>query len=1025
MGAETEKNGVSGDNAYKRSAENTVKEDNKNLSVKKRRKFKWYHYVAAALLLIVIIIFVTWHFLPSKTLNVAVLDKTVLSYSQDDRIVKDTVYRKHQGFFWILNQQKYIKSSGEDYDFKKDYYGPMLDSEGNYDHSVELKSIADMPDLVYLADAYGLGNDTYGYYNGGTPEFSGVSADDMSVVTFAYENGAPVIAETTLFSAPLSESVYAQLTSMLGITPKKWLGRYIVDLQDFTDLPDWAPPMYEQQEGVEWRFTGPGILLVSSDGKIKVLEQNTDFNSKDLLRIYINEEYGGEFWGVRKCNFYNWFELVEPDYGTETIATYEFDLNATGMEKIKDISKTPRFCAVSRKQEEGHAPVYFFAGDFNDYVSGGRYGKFLFASQFFQLFSYDRQGDISNFYWNFYNPLMRKILSDTASTRYTEETKNYEEVSRVNNGKFQILEDGKWKSISLKAVAINACEPGKTMYTRDFTFYEKLIENASELGANCIVTKDLLPPEFYTAVSRFNKKEGNSKVYIMQQIAVPDGLEPEGYLTDGGLTQWKNAVETTINALHGNTSASTDKVGEATYFTDVSQYVLGISMQPQLTSETCSKALKNRNYTFSGEYAKSSKGIAGFAAYLYNTAQEISKEQYGYYTPVSVCGEINMLAGTELSDDKNEYSFSNIVNNDCEEYYFNEVRFDSEVFEATKYAKKSFSEACADVFGQVSRALKPVLISGVHSSGVNSVYSQNAVTETEQGNRLVAAVSAAKDAGCLGAAVCDLNDSWTDVSDDMKSSVAENNAMWHNTCDPAQTTGLIAMDAAQPDSPGLVLSDDDLVEGISMYSNAEYMYITLRLYEEIDFKSNAMFVGIDTYQRNDGEYYYAKDFTPISLSGMEFVLRFDGKQNAALYVIKSYDRTKGTAYTEESYSADFKKVSDLVYGGFSTGDTQFYQTGSTVYVRLPWNWLNVADPSKQLVINDKDGRSERFKTVTTNGALVSVMIGARKDGDLIYGFPADKHDPGYKVFRWSKWDTVSYNLRQKESFGLLKKYFEK
>ena len=103
---------------------------------------------------------------------------------------------------------------------------------------------------------------------------------------------------------------------------------------------------------------------------------------------------------------------------------------------------------------------------------------------------------------------MRKILSDTASTRYTEETKHHEEVSRVNNGKFQILEDGKWKSISLKAVAINACEPGKTMYTRDFTFYEKLIENASELGANCIVAKDLLPPEFYTAVSRFNKKEG-------------------------------------------------------------------------------------------------------------------------------------------------------------------------------------------------------------------------------------------------------------------------------------------------------------------------------------------------------------------------------------------------------------------------------------------------------------------------------------------------------------------------------------
>ena len=1020
MGSEPNKAGAPDENTYRRGAENTVKEDGKNLSVKKRRKFKWYHYVAAAILLLVIIIFVTWHFLPSRVLNVAVLDKTVLSYSQDDRIVKDTVYRKHQGFFWILNQQKYIKSSGEDYDFKKDYYGPMLDSEGNYDHSVELKSVSDMPDLVYLADAYGLGNDTYGYYNGGTPEFSGVSEDDMSVVTFAYENGAPVIAETTLFSSPLSDSVYTQLTSMLGITPKKWIGRYIVDLQDFTDLPDWAPPMYEQQEGVEWRFTGPGILLVSNDGKIKVLEQNTDFSSKDLLRVYINEEYGGEFWGVRKCNFYNWFELIEPEYGTETIATYEFDLNATGMEKIKDISKTPRFCAISRRQEEGHAPVYFFAGDFNDYVSSGRYGKFLFSNELFQFFSYDRQGDISNFYWNFYNPLMRKILNDTASTRYAEEQKTHAEVSRVNNGKFQVMEDGKWKSITLKAVSINACEPGKTMYTRDFTFYEKLIQNAADLGANCITAKDLLPPEFYTAVSRFNRKEGNSPVYILQQIAVP-----EGYLTDGGLTQWKNAVETTLNALHGNASAATERIGEATYFTDVSQYVLGVSVQPSLTSEVCSRALNNRSYTFSGDYVRSKTGIEGFAAYLYNTAQSISKEQYGYYTPVSVCGEIDMLGGTELSDNRNAYSFSGIESADCGEYYFSEVRFDSGIFDSSRYSKMSFSDACSDLFGQINRAVKPVLVSGVKCPSVNEVYSQDAVTEAEQGTRLVTAVSAVRDAGCLGAVVSDLNDSWTDVSDEMLASTAEGSALWHNTCDAAQTTGLIAMDAKQPEEPGLVLTDDDLVEGVSMYSNAEYMYITLQLFEEIDFKSNALFVGIDTYQRNDGEYYYAKDFTPNSLSGMEFVLHFDGKQKASLHVIKSYDRTDGKAYTKESYSAEYSKVSDLVYGGFSTGDTQFYQTGSTVYIRLPWNWLNVADPSRKLVINDKDGRSERMKTVTTNGALISVMIGARKDGDLIYGFPADKHDPGYKVFQWSKWDSVAYTLRQKESFTILKNYFEK
>ena len=89
----------------------------------------------------------------------------------------------------------------------------------------------------------------------------------------------------------------------------------------------------------------------------------------------------------------------------------------------------------------------YLKGAGGDYVSGGRYGKFLFASQFFQLFSYDRQGYISNFYWNFYNPLMRKILSDTASTRYTEETKHHEEVSRVNNGKLYLLWKAYWKRV--------------------------------------------------------------------------------------------------------------------------------------------------------------------------------------------------------------------------------------------------------------------------------------------------------------------------------------------------------------------------------------------------------------------------------------------------------------------------------------------------------------------------------------------------------------------------------------------------
>lgn len=988
------------------------------------KRFKWYHILAAVIVLTVASLFIGWHLVPSRVLNIAVLDKTVLSYSEDDDIVKDTVYRKHQGLFWLMNQQKYVKPDGTDYDYKNDYYGSMLDDEGAPDKEVSLKDIKEKPDLVYLSDAYGLGNDTFGYYNGGTPQNSGISSDDLSVIAYAYGSGAPVIGETTLFSSALSDSVYSQLTSLFGVTPKKWIGRYIVDLEDFTDIPDWAPPMYEQQEGVEWRFTGPGILLVSNDGKIIILEQNTDFSSKDLLKIYINEKYKAEFPDCADCNFYNWFELIDSNYNTESIATFDFDLNAVGMEKIKEISKTPRFCAIARKQEKNHPPVYFFAGDFNDYVNGERYGKFLFANQFFKFLSFDRQGDISNFYWNFYNPLMRHILDKTKTTEYVKSNDKHAEVSRVNEDKFQVLEDKKWKSINLRAVALNPQAPAEKQYSRDIAYYDELIKSAVELGANCIVAKDLLPPEFYTSINRHNSSGSGKRLYILQHITPPEGLETKDYMSENGLDAWKKRIETVVKALHGDGSAKGAKLGEASYFTDSSAYVLGITIDPYLDKNACG-LLSGAQYTYSGKYTNTQNGLCGFAAYLYDTAQKTSKSKYKYYTPISVSSNMEMISGMSFCDKNYSYLLSDIAGESCTQYFYSDVRCNrNTITKSPAYAKGEY-EGLYTTLNEVSGALSNIVLSGVSFSDVNSVYKKAAKTEGQQGRDIVDALSAVRDAGCLGAEVYDLNDSWAEVSDDMRkfTSSEDTSYLWHNTCDEKQMTGVVAVEEKKPTTPGLVLSDDDLVQAIQMYSDSAYMYITLQMLQELDYSSNAMFVGIDTFQRNDGEYYYAKKFTPNSLSGMEFVLRFDDKRKAELNVIRSYDRSKrNSAFTKESYEAKFNKVADLVYGGFDKHDSQFYQTGSTIYVRIPWTWLNVFDPTRNLMINDKNF-GKKAKTTATNGMLVSVMIGERSSGDLMYGFPEKKQDPGYKMFKWKGWEKLTYEIRTKDSYKILSNYY--
>lgn len=985
---------------------------------------KWYQIVVVLLLLGIAALFVGWYLLPKKVMNIAVLDKTVISYNNEDGIVKEHAYRKHQGLFWLLKQQKYVKSDGSYYDYKKDYYGSTLDEEGNYAEPTDLRQIEALPDLVYLADAYGAENDAFGRYNGDQVN-AGISADDMSVISYAYENGAAVVAEMTLFEAPLSQSVYSQLVSLCGVTPTKWVGRYVFNLQDFTDLPDWAPPMYEQQEGVEWRFSGPGMLLVSSEGRIIVLEQNTDFNSKNLLQIYFNDGYKKEFSGCKKTNFYNWFELIEPNYGTETLATFEFDLNATGMEKIKEISKTPRFAAITRKTAENHAPVYYFAGDFNDYVTGERYGKFLFADQFFRFLSYDRQGDISHFFWTFYNPLMRHILAQTRSSAFSDPVEDHAEISRVQGDTFQVAIDGKWKDLPLKAISINALEPGKQTYQRDLSYYDELVKYADDLGVNCLVAKNLLPPEFYSAVSRHNKIDGNRTLYILQTVTPPDDLSPDEYMTETGLSAWKDAVQTAVKALHGDGSAQSALLQEVSYFTDASAYLLGFIVDPRLDDQAVSAAVSAvPDYSYAGTYVRAAKGIEGFAAFLYDSVQAESVDTYGYHTPTAVRADMAMLGGMRYSSGRS-YSFAALVTGAELDYYFQDVRLDKAVVSGSDYSGMDEYDAYFSLLSEIKTVCPSLVLSEVSFSNVNSIYGQSSVTEIEQGNHLVTVISAAKDAGLLGAIVCDLNDAWSPVSDAMYPYTVPvgNSSMWQNTCDERQMTGVVAMEGVSPTKAGLVLSDDDRVQRMSMYANENYLYITLQVFNEIDFSTEALFIGLDTFQRNDGEYYYSSEFTPNSLSGMEYVLRFDGKQEGALYVIPSYDRTVGRAMSEESYTGDFHLVSRLTYGGFTSGDNQFYQTGSTVYVRLPWTWLNVADPSNKLVISDGGPIGTQAKTITTNGVLFSVMIGDRATGDLIYAFPEQKSDPGYKVFEWTAWDTVSYSMRPKESYTILRKYY--
>ena len=913
------------------------KTEDKLKTIKKPRKAKWYFLIPAVFIIILLFIFIGWHIKQKKIINVCLLDKTVLTVEEGNEINIDSIYRKHQGFYWLLEQKKYTFEDKNFYDYKKDYFGLLLDENGLLSGKRELSTLDYVPDLMYISDVYGAVDDTYGYYDSGWAKEGGVTVDEMSVISYAYENGATVVAEMELFNSGMESSVYSQLTSLCGVNPTGWVGRYVYDLQDFTDVPDWAPPMYEAQEGVEWQFEGPGIILVSSE-KIIILEQKTDFNSKNLLQIYINDEYKKEFKGCKTLNFYNWFEIVEPTYDSEVLANFEFDVNATGMEKLKGVLKAPRFAAAIRKVEKDKSPVYYFSGDFNDYVDHENYNRFLFADTVYRWISYDIAGDISHFYWKFYNPFMSKVLSEIKHIDEKNVSNGPDDIKITDNA-FKIQRGENAENFKPKAISINANEPGVKKYSKNYAFYEELVKAAADLNADTIFAKDLLPAEFYRAVYSHNSKHTDKPIYIIQQISAP--AKPDE-------AEWEQKIKYTLDAIHGEgTAPESETLQKSSYFIDVSSYVLGVVIDG---------INANDNYTYDGTYTQGTEA-QGFGAYLYDTAQKYNTEKYGKYIAIGLNGYSDNIINIFKDDTcKNEYFFASVSHESV-------VLAEGEDY-TTFY--KNLSQ-------KVNNRL---LVTGVGVSSNVGIYNIVGTPEKEQGLITTELLKNIDSADILGAVVFDLNDDWTAVSEEMYPFTVptQNNYLWQNVADPAQTSGFVAISPKTPKQTGINLSDDDRVQMMSLSANEGYFYITLQLLTDIDHSIEKFVVGIDTYQRNDGEYYFLEGYTPTSLSGMEFVINFDSKQDAGLYVTKSYNRSLGGYQTKESYTGKYDLVSKLNYGGFTSGDNQFYQTGSTIYIRIPWSWLNVTDPSSKIVLNDVGVPVDQAKTVSTNGAIVSALI---------------------------------------------------
>ncbi len=1000
---------------------------------------KPYFLIPLCLLLLIAFAFIFWYLTPKRPLSVVVVDKTVPATAADSYAYLDDVsnnYRKHVGLYWLMDYLKIVNpDTGGYYDHTTDYFGPKLDENNQITESTSLTQLEKAPDILYLSDTYGV--EIY--------DDHGLSAEEMNTISMCHSSGSVVVGEQDILTTATSAEVRSELEALFGISTTGWVGRYIYDLQDLTDVPYWAPDMWRAKYGQEWNCSGPGILLVSADGDILVLEEKTDFESKNLLNISITEEYKEEF-GNHSVNYYNWFELIEADSATEVIATYSFNVNSTGAEELAAVSDTTTFAAVTRLREEDGGCAYYFAGDFNDYPTNRQISNFLFADTFFRLLSFNRDGDITNFYWHFYEPMMKKIFKDILKDPVSQDTYEEKQISRVNENGFQVLVDNEWQDFAIKGFNLNGEAPGSEQYSysRDYSYYASLIQSLGDMGGNCVRTYDLLPPEFYRALCEYNDS-AQSPIYLLQGIMTPPTISAADSFNN--LDSIKNNIDAALSAVHGEgTVAGNGTREEASYSYNAAPYVIAYIINPRLDGAASDAILsgEHQSDSYSGKYISASEnGVEALAAQLCDYTLDRMQSSYGCMQPVSVSSGAQRLEGASwLAPEQKTYNLSQLEASEAANgLYFTSYSLGSDD-EALLNNESAFSGAYSDNTGAfgwggyISEAKSllagPVLIDRAGLSTNSNMFEQessvNGLSETEQGDGIVRMLRAAEDTGYIGMLIADLNDNWSASSEEAREYTLplSNNGLWHNPADRAETTGVVAVESSAPGEIAMQLNDNSensLMQQMQLSYNETYVYITLLLRSDIDYDTNEMIIGLDTYQRNNGEYYYDKDYYANSQSGMEYIIKFESATSASLYVARSYNRNAGNYESAESYTADYDLVSVLNYGNFTSSNTHFYRAGVTVNIRIPWAMLNFADPSGALVISGQNDGT--LRTTATDGMIFSLLIGNKEDMDTAYIFPESKTSAGYKRLELDGWaeEEVTYSLREKESCTIIRRYF--
>jgi len=374
------------------------------------------------LLISPLILYVLWFLSPTKSLNILILDKTVL----------ESKGQEHRSFDWVLINEKYVHSKNIAYNLKNDYFGFFPNDSGlfrikdfNRLNDKSLDSLANKYDMVYYTDLYGIYKGEWNKrYSKNSPNkvdnslehtgkiYGGMTQTEFDFLKKMKSLNKLIITEYNSIESPTPVGIRHQFENEFNIKWTGWIGRYFETLDTLKnkELPIWLKRNYLLQHKSEWPFKKSGIVFVREDDKIEILENETHLLI-DVPIIHTDSKFMKYYHVPAEMKYPFWFDIISTNEKNTIVANYQINTNETGHKLLKLYGIPETFPSVI-KHESTDYKFYYFAGDFCDNSIGIKTSKFKWIEHFSQFSYTSDPQERKSFFWNYYRPMTKKILSE-------------------------------------------------------------------------------------------------------------------------------------------------------------------------------------------------------------------------------------------------------------------------------------------------------------------------------------------------------------------------------------------------------------------------------------------------------------------------------------------------------------------------------------------------------------------------------------------------------------------------------------